>query len=161
LESESAGSGNQLMVTAAKQAFGGLVELEASTTSTGCTVCTLRMLKSSFCQTLVDDLNAALDSISITSNFVLVTTGIGKYYHLGFDLEYLAKNKDTSHTFINQSYASLLKRLIELPCPTIALINGHVYAAGLVFACVHDYRVLANETTKVSWMPFNHQFCFA
>ena len=107
------------------------------------------MLKSSFCQTLVDNLNAALDSLSITSNFVLVTTGTGKYYHLGFDLEYLARNKNTSHTFINQSYASLLRRFIELPCPTVALINGHVYAAGLVFACVHDYRVLVSETTKV------------
>jgi enoyl-CoA hydratase/carnithine racemase len=141
------------MITS-KQAFGELVELETSITPTGGTVCTLRMLKPSFCQSLINNLHSALDTLSLTPNFVLLTTGMGKYYHLGFDLEYLAKNKSTSHTFINQSYANLLRRFIELKCPTIALINGHVYAAGLAFACVHDHRVLVDEGTKV--MFINH-----
>lgn len=120
-----------------------------------CTVYMLRMLVPSFNPLLVVAIHSALDRISDaiadSSNCVVVTTGIGKYYNLGFDLDYLAKHQEASASFINRDYAGLLRRFIGLPCPTAALLNGHTYAAGMAFSCVHDYRyvLLAPDSSGV------------
>lgn len=109
-----------------------------------CTVYLLQLLVPSFNPLLVSAIHSALDRISHaiadSDSCVVVTTGIGKYYNLGFDLDYLAKHQEVSASFINRDYAGLLRRFIGLPCPTAALLNGHTYAAGMAFSCVHDYR---------------------
>ncbi len=39
----------------------------------------------------------------------------------------------------------LFRRLLAFPCPTVAVVNGHAFAAGLMLAMHHDYRVMNPE----------------
>jgi len=71
----------------------------------------------------------------------LVVTGAGTCFCAGLDLKLvprytLAEQRDMLHT-LNGAVA----RLYSLPIPTVAAVNGHAIAGGLVVALACDYRV--------------------
>lgn len=73
---------------------------------------------------------------------VLVTTsGIPKFYSNGLDLSEVARTPD----FFPGRLYPFLTRLLTFPMPTVALINGHAFAGGLITAMYHDYRVQSGE----------------
>jgi enoyl-CoA hydratase/carnithine racemase len=88
-------------------------------------------------------LGRALDEVEgIGGPAALVTSGAGKFYSNGLDLEWmgglgaeeLRRHMDRVHdTFI---------RILTFPMITVAALNGHVFAAGAMFALGHDYRVM-------------------
>lgn len=58
---------------------------------------------------------------------VLVTTGSGKFYSNGLDLDWLSKFVDQpekSRHFLLKYVRGLFQRLATFPLPTIAAING-------------------------------------
>ncbi|KOS17659.1 Enoyl-CoA delta isomerase 1 [Escovopsis weberi] len=68
---------------------------------------------------------------------VLITTsGIPKFYSNGLDLEHATQTEGFWALFY-----SVWARLLTFPMPTVALINGHAYAGGLMLAMAHDYRL--------------------
>lgn len=70
---------------------------------------------------------------------VLVSTSsIAKFYSNGLDYENAVKDP----AFFRQSLYPLWQRLLTYPMPTIALINGHAFAGGLMTAMMHDYRIM-------------------
>lgn len=89
-------------------------------------------------------LNAALDEVEgAPGPKALVTTGTGKFYCNGIDLEpileeggaaLLQETMDETDRF--------LVRLSGFPAPTVAAINGHAYAGGGLLALAHDLRVM-------------------
>jgi Delta3-Delta2-enoyl-CoA isomerase len=104
--------------------------------------------ENSFGETFVEKLLAALDFI--TRNIqdrkpklpsALITTGTDKYYSTGLDLNYLSKAK-RPHDFMTTLYYPLLQKFLGLEMPTIALLNGHAYAGGMVLALAHDFRIM-------------------
>lgn len=84
----------------------------------------------------------ALDRIEFSGRYkpgVLVTTsGIAKFYSNGLDLEHALTVRD----FIPRALYRLFHRFLTFPMPTIALLNGHAFAGGLMLAMHHDYRVM-------------------
>ena len=66
-----------------------------------------------------------------------------KIYSNGLDLAWLLGSKDTS--FVSKSFLALLLRLLTLEIPTVALVNGHAFAGGCLFALCHDYRVMRSD----------------
>ncbi|KAJ9246240.1 hypothetical protein DTO207G8_9156 [Paecilomyces variotii] len=68
---------------------------------------------------------------------VITTSGIGKFFSNGLDLAAIASQPD----FLDGYLWKLFRRLLTYPMPTIALINGHAFAGGLMLAMFHDYRV--------------------
>ncbi|KAK7943386.1 Hydroxycinnamoyl-CoA hydratase-lyase [Apiospora aurea] len=71
-------------------------------------------------------------------NGVLVTTSaIPKFYSNGLDLQ-LAMG---TPGFTEESLYPLFRRFLTYPMPTVALVNGHCFAGGLMLAMHHDYRV--------------------
>jgi enoyl-CoA hydratase/carnithine racemase len=38
-----------------------------------------------------------------------------------------------------------MARMITLPVPTIAAVNGHAFGAGFMFALCHDYRIMRED----------------
>jgi len=88
-----------------------------------------------FCQTFL----LALDIIefSYPPGVVISTSGIGKFFSNGLDLEHATTFKG----FWADSFFALFKRLLTYPMPTIALVNGHAFAGGIMLAMVHDYRI--------------------
>ncbi len=72
---------------------------------------------------------------------VLVTTGGGKFYSNGLDLEWLTANGDKAAEYV-ADVQELFARVLTLPVPTVAAINGHAFGAGAMLAMAHDFRVM-------------------
>jgi enoyl-CoA hydratase/carnithine racemase len=93
----------------------------------------------------LDTVGEALDQIeSTTEPAVLVSTGGGKFYSNGLDLEWLGQNLDQHDSYVERVEA-LLARVLTLPVPTVAAVNGHAFGAGAMLAMAHDYRVMRED----------------
>ena len=128
-----------------------LFSLQIPNTTSGTITCTLpssliylltfssppdNRLTTSFCRTLL----LALDILehSYPSGVVVTTSAIRKFYSNGLDLRHAFATKD----FMATSLYPLFRRFLTYPMPTIALINGHAFAAGFMLAMHHDYRMM-------------------
>merc|ERR1711939_316450 len=82
----------------------------------------------------------ALDIIEhrLPKGVVVTTSSITKFFSNGLDYE----NAIRDPTFFPNSLFPLWRRLIAYPMPTIALMNGHAFAGGLMTAMMHDYRIM-------------------
>lgn len=100
----------------------------------------------------LDAWNAALDRVEAAgSPAALVTTGTGKFYSNGLDLEWLLSRNDEvqptaaeRETYIPRVLA-LMARILTFPTITVAAINGHAFGAGAQLSLAHDYRVMRTE----------------
>ena len=70
----------------------------------------------------------------------LVTTGAGKFFSNGLDLEWLESGDDTTG-FLDSVHA-LLGRILGLNAYTVAAVNGHAFAGGAMLASVHDCVIM-------------------
>jgi enoyl-CoA hydratase/carnithine racemase len=85
--------------------------------------------------------NGFLDRIESGEAKSLVTTGSGKFYSNGLDLDWLAAHSDQGDWYLGQVH-QLLARVLVAPVPTVAAINGHAFGAGSMLAIAHDFRVM-------------------
>jgi len=85
----------------------------------------------------------------------VITTGTGRFYSNGLDLEFLStqESEDLAHFFY--SLMALLKRILMFPLPTLAAINGHCFAGGALISMAHDLRTMR---TDKGWFCFNEVF---
>jgi enoyl-CoA hydratase/carnithine racemase len=74
----------------------------------------------------------------------LVTTGGGKFYSNGLDLEWLTAHGDQAAGYVAE-VQELFARVLTLPVPTVAAINGHAFGAGAMLAMAHDFRVMRSD----------------
>jgi enoyl-CoA hydratase/carnithine racemase len=89
---------------------------------------------------LIDSWLLALDIIEqrFPAGVVITTSSIQKFFSNGLDLAHVADTPD----FMPKYLYALFQRLLLFPMPTIALLNGHAFAAGFMVAMYHDYRVM-------------------
>jgi enoyl-CoA hydratase/carnithine racemase len=95
----------------------------------------------------IDALHAALDRVEAGERPVaLVTTGEGKFYSNGLDLDWLMSSDAGADaaTFIDDVHR-LLGRVLGFAGVTVAAVNGHAYAAGAMLTCAHDYIVMRED----------------
>lgn len=71
----------------------------------------------------------------------LVTTGVGKFYSNGLDLDWLMAHGDRMQWYVGRVQA-LFARILTFPLPTVAAVNGHAFGAGSMLAIAHDFRVM-------------------
>ncbi|MCL2768889.1 MAG: enoyl-CoA hydratase/isomerase family protein [Solirubrobacterales bacterium] len=91
---------------------------------------------------LLGALEAVLDGItSHDQRAALVLTGTGKYFSNGLDLEYMGANPPEVAPTLARVHA-LFGRVLALDVPTVAAINGHVFAAGAMLALCFDLAVM-------------------
>lgn len=112
-------------------------------------------------ETLLVDLGAALrDARTDDAVRAVVLTGEGRFFGAGFDL--FAPRRDLSATVkLGELYRDTHLELLSISKPTVALMNGHAIAGGLVMvlACDHrialrgDYRVGLNEVAIGASFP--------
>lgn len=91
----------------------------------------------------LDAVNAALDEVEKDAQ-ALVTTGVGKFYTNGLDLDWLMANGERTQWYVNR-VQQLFGRVLTLPVPTVAAVNGHAFGAGSMLAVAHDYRVMRDD----------------
>jgi enoyl-CoA hydratase/carnithine racemase len=98
-----------------------------------------------FNRTSIDAWHAALDGLEpIDGPFALVTTGAGKFYSNGLDLDWVLGEGTTDATFL-ADVERLLLRILELPAITVAAVNGHAFAAGAMLATAHDVVIMRED----------------
>ncbi len=87
----------------------------------------------------------ALDRLEAsTEPAVLVTTARGKFWSNGLDLDWLGEHPDEWASYVDRVHA-LFARVLTLPVPTVAAVNGHAFGAGSMLAMAHDYRVMRED----------------
>jgi enoyl-CoA hydratase/carnithine racemase len=89
----------------------------------------------------LDEIDAHLDEIVGAGAQGLVTTGGGKFYSNGLDLDWLAANGERTQWYVGRVQA-MLARILTLPLPTAAAVVGHAFGAGAMLALAHDFRVM-------------------
>ncbi len=88
----------------------------------------------------LDEVEAALDRV-VEAGTPLVTTGGGKFFSNGLDLDWAMANPEEFGGYA-QRVERLLARFLALPVPTVAAVNGHAFGAGAMLALAHDWRVM-------------------
>ena len=95
-----------------------------------------------FTPTLLAEVGVALDTVEAADGpTALVTAASGKIWHNGLDLEHMATLGGRFLDYIAEVQA-LFARLLTIPVPTVAAVQGHAFAGGAMLALCHDQRVM-------------------
>ena len=98
-----------------------------------------------FNRAFLNALNGALEEIEGSSGpAALVTVGSDKFYSNGLDLDWLMSPAGEGPGFIGD-FLAFFARMLALPLPTVAALNGHAFAGGAMFALAHDFRVMRGD----------------
>lgn len=99
-----------------------------------------------FDATTVPAITAHLDTVASDSEqrpgpAALVTTATGKIWSNGLDLDYMGSLGEGWLDYI-AAVQMIYARLLRLPMPTVAAIQGHAFAGGALLALAHDVRLM-------------------
>jgi len=100
-----------------------------------------------FNRTSLERINELLDEVAAAEGpAALVTTGTGKFYSNGLDLDWIMSGEaDMSFEELAIETQRLFARTLTFPRPTVAAINGHCFAAGAMWSLTHDFRVMRDD----------------
>ncbi|MFT4570883.1 MAG: enoyl-CoA hydratase/carnithine racemase [Hyphomicrobiaceae bacterium] len=88
----------------------------------------------------------ALDEVeAVDGPRALVTTGEGKFYSNGLDLEYISQLSQSEVLQFLCDVHGLFARVLAFPGYTVAAMNGHAFAGGAMLALAHDARVMRSD----------------
>jgi enoyl-CoA hydratase/carnithine racemase len=96
-----------------------------------------------FSPDVIDEVNRRLDEVERREGpRALVTTGTGKFYSNGLDLDWMMGEGREDVSGYLSSVLRILARVLTFPAATVAAINGHAFGAGGQLALAHDERVM-------------------
>lgn len=100
--------------------------------------------------TFVREFAGALDEIEASEGpaAALTISSDSKFFSNGLDLEWIAskgEHKGGDREVFGDEFMKLMGRIITLPVPTIAAMNGHTFGAGLMCALCHDVRIMRED----------------
>jgi enoyl-CoA hydratase/carnithine racemase len=91
-------------------------------------------------------MNDALDRVEASEGAAaLVTTGAGKFFSNGLDLDWMGGEGRARAGEVLAGLNGLFARLLTFPMATAAALNGHAFAGGGMIALAHDYRVMRRD----------------
>jgi enoyl-CoA hydratase/carnithine racemase len=94
----------------------------------------------------IDGWNAALDEVEAAEGpKALVTTGAGKFYSNGLDLDWAVRERKDDFADYILDVLAVLGRILTLPCTSVSACNGHAFGAGAQLVVAHDYRLMRAE----------------
>ena len=98
-------------------------------------------------------MNAVLDEVDTTiadgEPFAMVTTGSDKFFTNGIDLDWMfGPEAQATPETIPDFLASMMRlwaRVLSMPIPTVAAVNGHAFAGGAMFVLAHDHVLMRSD----------------
>jgi methylglutaconyl-CoA hydratase len=106
-------------------------------------------IRNAFDGVLIADLTAALEDLAADGGVrVLVVTGAGAAFSAGADLASMrASGEQGDHDNFQDALrlAGLMRRLDEMPMPTIARVNGHAMGGGVGLTACCDMAVAVED----------------
>ena len=98
-----------------------------------------------FSPALLAEFGTALDEIEASgSPAALVTTGTGKFYSNGLDVEWMMSHGSELAMYLT-STLGLIARILTLPMISVAAVNGHAFGAGALLTTAHDFRIMRTD----------------
>ena len=93
-----------------------------------CAVLQMKNGQNRFNPEVISCVHEALDAIEESDASALVTTGTGKFFSNGLDLEWLKQDQRNEKDFVKlmNEFGRLNGRFLTFPMPTAAAINGKV-----------------------------------
>ncbi|MFT3663141.1 MAG: enoyl-CoA hydratase/isomerase family protein [Gordonia sp. (in: high G+C Gram-positive bacteria)] len=88
----------------------------------------------------IDEAVAALDE-AVAANKPVVLTATGKFFTNGLDTDYVAANFSELPAYLDKVHA-LYTKVLTVPAPVIAAVNGHAFGAGAMLALCADHRIM-------------------
>jgi len=100
-----------------------------------------------FAQTMCTVLDEIVNDQDVTAT--VITSTDTKSWSLGVDIEWLGKqfadqNLDNIKKFM-YGMNDVFKKLLLLPLPVIASINGHAFGNGAILSCACDFRFMKSD----------------
>jgi enoyl-CoA hydratase/carnithine racemase len=93
----------------------------------------------------IDRWHTLLDALEADEGpLAVVTTGAGKFFSNGLDLDWMGANPDAAAPLVDDVHR-LLGRVLGLGAMTIAAVNGHAFAGGAMLATAHDFLVMRDD----------------
>jgi len=88
-----------------------------------------------------------LDQVEVdcVQGVALILAGEGKFFCNGLNLEVVSQLDAAGMQLFASRMAEIHKRFLVLPCPTVAAMNGHAFAAGAFLALSLDYRIMRED----------------
>ena len=106
----------------------------------------LREGENRFNRKFMDALFAALDEVEKSEGAAaLVTTGEGKFFSNGLDLDWMNGDGKAEMNAFMADVHRMFGRFLGFPVPTVAAMNGHAFAGGGMMALAHDFRVMRSD----------------
>jgi enoyl-CoA hydratase/carnithine racemase len=98
-----------------------------------------------FTQEWIAELRSLLAEVAaLPAPVALVTTADGKFWSNGLDLDWLTANLDQAEGYVAE-VQGLFSDVLTIPVPTVAAIQGHCFAAGVLLALAHDWRTMRSD----------------
>ncbi len=98
-----------------------------------------------FTQAWMTSVSDALDEVDAAEGpRALLTVATGKIWSNGLDLDWLVANLDHAAEYVAQ-VQGLFARTLSTQVPTIAVLQGHTFAAGALLALAHDVRIMRSD----------------
>jgi len=124
--------------------------LNQKTDDAGVTTLTLDRpeVHNAFNAALIAELTQAFDELASAPPRVLVLTGSGKSFSAGADLGWMramAEASEADNRADSERLAAMFRKLDELPCPTIARINGAAFGGGVGLVSCCDIAITADH----------------
>lgn len=94
--------------------------------------------------------NRCLDIVEGTKGpAVLVTIATDeRVFCTGFDLKFWGESHENVFSSLPK-FQRLLTRLMTVSIPSICVVSGHAFAAGLQIILAHDFRIMADNRSKL------------
>lgn len=120
------------------------------------TIAVITLNAHTFTIPLVRLLNEFLDKLEATTGpMALITTSSHpKIWSAGLNFKVFDQHYEDIHNLLSE-FCRLFARMLELPFPSIAAINGHCYAGGFMFAMSHDLRFMNKDQGKLGMTEIN------
>ena len=99
---------------------------------------------------LIADLNAVLDELNMSPPRALVLDADGaRIFSAGFALPVIWNwNRERLWDFFS-GFVDIVHKLLALPCPSVAAIEGHAIAGGFILSLATDFRVVGAGKLKL------------
>ncbi len=94
---------------------------------------------------------AAIDEVEASEGAAALVTASShpKFFSNGLDLEWIMGSDEDppggDRATFGEEFMTLMGRIITLPMPTIAAVNGHGFGAGFMVALCHDLRLMRED----------------
>lgn len=99
---------------------------------------------------LIAELSQVLDDLAASPPRVLVLTGSGSSFSAGADLGWMRAMADATEDQNRadaKRLAAMFRKLDQLPCPTVARVNGAAFGGGVGLISCCDIAVAADHAT--------------